>query len=189
MKLTSATRWLAVLLIAVLAASCTTSRKTSTNAGDTGNTGSVPGGATAQGVTASTIKVGFSYIDLATLAKSGIIKVDHGPYEQIAKVLVDDINARGGINGRKLVLVTAKYSPIGNEEQLAACTKLTQDDKVFAVLDGLLGDNNLCITQQHSTILVGQTGLNAARLAKARAPWATYQQSDERVGQSVDHIA
>ena len=136
MKLTSATRWLAVLLIAVLAASCTTSRKTSTNAGDTGNTGSVPGGATAQGVTASTIKVGFSYIDLDDARQVRHHQGRPRPLRADHQGAGRRRQPRGGINGRKLVLVTAKYSPIGNDEQLAACTKLTQDDKVFAVLDG-----------------------------------------------------
>jgi ABC-type branched-subunit amino acid transport system substrate-binding protein len=137
------------------------------------------------GVTADAIKIGFSYVDLETLAQSGIIKIDHGPYEQIIKALVDDINERGGVAGRKLELVTAKYSPIGNTDQLAACTKLTEDEQVFAVLNGLIGDNNLCITQQHSTILVSGSGINAMRLDKSRAPWATYGASDER---SIDAL-
>jgi ABC-type branched-subunit amino acid transport system substrate-binding protein len=171
------------IVLAVLGAACSTAG-TSNNASTTGAPGSgATGGAltaSARGVTPTSIKIGFSYIDLEALAKSGIIKIDHGPYEQIIQALVDDVNARGGINGRKLELVTAKYSPIGNDAQLAACTKLTEDDKVFAVLNGLLADNNLCITQQHSTILVSGTGLNAAHLAAARAPWATYGASDER---------
>lgn len=178
------------LSVAVLGAACSTASGPKGDAGATGGSGgsgSSSGAltASARGVTATTIKIGFAYIDLETLAKSGIIKIDHGPYAEIIKALVDDVNARGGINGRTLELVTAKYSPIGNDAQLAACTKLTQDDKVFAVLNGLLADNNLCITQQHSTILVSGSGLNAVRLAKARAPWATYGASDERSIQAL----
>jgi ABC-type branched-subunit amino acid transport system substrate-binding protein len=176
-------RWVAALAIVVLAAACsTTSSKTSTTSpsnatGTSGDDG--PRTASAQGVTADTIKIGYAYIDLETLAESGIIKLDNGPYDEIVKVLVDDINARGGVNGRKLEVVTAKYSPIGDADQLAACTKLTEDEKVFAVLGGLLQQNNLCIVQQHGTILVGGN-LNQSLLAKARAPWATGAPSDER---------
>jgi hypothetical protein len=168
-----------VLVLAMLATACTSSRgdksakATSTSSGSSGST------ALGQGVTADAIKIGFSYLDLETLAKSGIIKIDHGPYEQIITALVNDVNAHGGVNGRKLELVTAKYSPIGNTDQLAACTKLTEDDKAFAVLNGLLANNNLCVVQQHSTILIGGT-YSDALLAQARAPWATWTASDER---------
>jgi branched-chain amino acid transport system substrate-binding protein len=131
-------------------------------------------------VTADTIKIGFTYIDLEALAESGVIRLDHGPYEDVIRALVDDVNANGGINGRQLELVTAKYSPIGNEGQLAACTQLTEDEEVFAVLNGLLNENNLCIVEQHSTILISEFGFNEERLGRARAPWASIGASDER---------
>lgn len=176
----------AAFVVAGFASACTTSSNGPNAGGATSSPGSSPGSTasskfspSAKGVSADTIKLGFSYIDLETLAKSGIIKISHGPYEQIIKTLVEDVNARGGINGRRLQLFTAKYSPIGNTDQLAACTKLTEDDGVFAVLNGLLQDNNLCIVQNHRTILVGGN-LNGALLAKAKAPWATYSASDER---------
>jgi hypothetical protein len=183
-------RWRAVAALAsaaALAGACSTSSSnggasgspTSRAVGATASTGAPTLTASAKGVTATTIKIGFSYIDLETLAKSGIIKISHGPYEQIITALVNDVNAHGGIDGRKLQLFTAKYSPIGNTDQLTACTKLTEDDGVFAVLNGLLQDNNLCIVQQHSTILIGGN-LNGPLLAKARAPWATASASDER---------
>jgi ABC-type branched-subunit amino acid transport system substrate-binding protein len=168
----------AAVALAVLAAACSTANGDKTTASSTGSTAKQLT-ASARGVTPSTIKIGFSYIDLETLAKAGVIKIDHGPYADIIKALVDDVNSTGGINGRKLQLVTAKYSPIGNTEQLSACSKLTEDAKVFAVLNGLLDDNNLCIVQQHATILVGANP-NGARLAKARAPWISYTATDER---------
>jgi ABC-type branched-subunit amino acid transport system substrate-binding protein len=174
----------AVAVGVVMVAACSTADDDDSVGADN-TTGGGQSGESRTGVTADAIKIGFSYVDLETLAQSGVIKVDHGPYEQIIKVLVDDINARGGVNGRRLELVTAKYSPIGNTDQLAACTKLTEDDRVFAVLNGLIGDNNLCVTEQHSTILVNGSGINATRLDKARAPWATYGASDER---SIDAL-
>src|SRR3954447_25541078 len=180
---THSRRWIAALALLVIAAGCSTASSKSSDTSPTSPSGSSGSGgkltASARGVTADKIKIGFSYIDLETLAKSGIIKIDNGPYGEIMQVLVDDVNAHGGINGRKLQLVNAKYSPIGNTEQLGACTKLTEDDQVFAVLGGLLDTNNLCITQQHSTILVGGN-FNDSVLAKARAPWATWGASDER---------
>jgi ABC-type branched-subunit amino acid transport system substrate-binding protein len=177
---TRTTRIIAVLVVTLaVLAGCSTSR--SSSAKDSGSS-SGGGGTPGRGVTASTIKVGFSYIDLETLAKQGLIKIDHGPYEDIIKALVDDVNAQGGINGRKLELATAKYSPIGTTDQLAACTKLTEDDQVFVVLNGFLGGNDLCVVQQHETALVGgdTTALTPAHLAAARAPWASGAAASER---------
>src|SRR4051812_32194679 len=172
----------ALIVVAVLfGAACTTSSnsKTGSSPSSGGGSSGATQGATATGVTADSIRIGFTYVDLASLAASGVIKTDHGDYEAMIKSLVADVNASGGINGRKLELFTAKYSPITNTEQIAACTKLTEDDKVFAVLNGLQGDNNLCIAQQHSTILVGGN-INSIQLGKARAPWVTAPASDDR---------
>ena len=108
----------------------------------------------------------------------------------MAKVLVDDINAHGGVDGRKLQLFTQKYSVLQNADQLATCTKLIEDDKVFAVLGGFIGDTNLCVTQQHSTTLISGygSGYNQIALDKARAPWATWHASDERAVQALVKI-
>ncbi len=178
-------RWgVAAVIVAVVATACTTSRGNKA-ANTTGpSSASSQGEALGQGVTAGTIKIGFSYIDLEALAKTGIIKIDHGPYEQIITALIDDLNKRGGINGRQVELVTAKFSAIGNTDQLAACTKFTEDDKVFAVLNGFLGNNDLCVVQQHQTILIGGTSSDAQH-AQARAPWVTWDPSAER---SIDAL-
>jgi ABC-type branched-subunit amino acid transport system substrate-binding protein len=175
----------ALCAVAVVLAGCATSGDDDDNASSNTTTGSGPLTASATGVTADTIKIGFPYIDLETLAESGVIDISHGPYEEIVKALVDDINANGGINGRKLEVVMPKYSPIGNTEQLAACSQLTEDEKVFAVLNGLLNENNLCITQQHSTVLVSGSGLTPENLAKSKAPWATYSASAERAVEAL----
>ena len=183
----SVRRFGAVALVTVALAACATDRDEPSSTPATTGKSDAPRTASARGVTADTIKVGFSYIDLETLAKSGIIKIDHGPYEQIIKALVDDVNANDGVNGRMLELVTAKYSPIGNTEQLAACTKLTEDAKVFVVLNGFLNTNNLCVVQQHQTALIGgsTTALTPANLARAKAPWVSWSATTQR---SIDAL-
>ena len=173
-------RWIAALAVgAVLASACSSSgNKTSATSASSGSEKLT---ATAKGVTADSIKIGFSYPDLALLAKTGLLNIDNGPYEPIIKSIVDDVNKGGGINGRKLVLTTAPYNVLGTTAQVASCTKLTEDDQVFAVIGGFVGDNNLCVTQQHSTPLVSGygSGFNQIALSKARAPWATWGASDE----------
>jgi ABC-type branched-subunit amino acid transport system substrate-binding protein len=178
-----------VAVAAVLAAACSTS---SSNRGSQGGSptsaagSSSPGHAqltaTARGVTADTIKIGFSYPDLEALAKTGLLRVDNGPYADMIKAITDDVNATGGINGRKLQVFTEKFSVLGVTDQLTACTKFTEDDQVFAVLGGLLGDQNLCLVQQHSTIDISTDAvlLTNDLLAKAKAPWVTWNASAER---------
>ena len=165
-------RWIAVLAaVGVLAAGCSTERKTNTSSGGSGKGGSsnqFP--TTATGVTADKIKIGVSYFYLGPLYKAGIIKVDEGPWEQVAKVLVDDINKKGGVDGRKLELSTAKFFTPDNTSAAAACAQLTEDTQNFAVLGGFIGDQNVCVPQQHSTILVsGFSGYSKAQADKARA--------------------
>ncbi len=193
----STLRGLATLaVVAVLATACATSSSNRSSSGGSptsaasgGTTGSTSArlSATATGVTADTIKIGFSYPDLEALAKTGLLRVDNGPYADMIKAVVDDVNAKGGINGRKLQAFVEKFSVLGVTDQLAACSKFTEDDKVFAVLGGLLGDQNLCLVQQHSTIDISTDAvlLTNDLLAKAKAPWVTWNASAERSLQAL----
>jgi ABC-type branched-subunit amino acid transport system substrate-binding protein len=181
-------RWTAALAVcALMLAACgTAGDDDDSSSGDTSGGGS-ESGELGTGVTADTIKVGFSYPDLEKLRETGIVKTDNGPYDEIIKVLVDDVNARGGVGGRKLELTSEAFDVLGAEGALATCTKFTEDEKVFAVLGGFLTDTNLCVSQQHSTILVSGygTGFNDETVSKARAPWVTWNASDERAVEAL----
>jgi ABC-type branched-subunit amino acid transport system substrate-binding protein len=108
------------------------------------------------GVTATEIKVGVMMIDFSCI-ESFVDSVQ--PEQQRAfQVYVDDINARGGINGRTVVPVFKSYCPLNLATELTACTSLTDDDKVFAVVGTFYdpnGNAQLCFAKQHRTILVG----------------------------------
>ena len=109
-----------------------------------------------RGVTATTIKIGFAQIDFNCLKQ--FIDYNFGDQPAISQVFVDDINAHGGILGRKLVAVYKKFCPIGNTQALATCTALTEDESVFAVLGNLYdatGDAPLCLSRDHQTIYDG----------------------------------
>jgi ABC-type branched-subunit amino acid transport system substrate-binding protein len=107
-----------------------------------------------RGVTATTIKIGIVNIDYTCIKQ--FVDFNDGNEQVIAQDLIDDVNAHGGILGRKLVAYYQSICPIGNAQSLAACTSLTEDDKVFAVM-GLLydasGDADLCVARDHQTIL------------------------------------
>jgi hypothetical protein len=101
-------------------------------------------------VTATSIKLGVAYVDLAAIHQLLGITYDEGSYPDAYQALVNNINSHGGINGRKIQLVTTAVSPIGTAADATACTELTEDDKVFAaILYQQL--NPLCYIQTHST--------------------------------------
>src|SRR5438132_13925860 len=62
------------------------------------------------GVTATTIKVGISLVDFNCIKQFvDSVRVNQ---QQIYQAYIDDINATGGINGRKIVPVFKMYCPL-----------------------------------------------------------------------------
>ena len=120
-----------VATASLLAAACTSGDETATTGTDdssgSSTTQSIPTGPS-PGVTDDAIKVGITYVDLKAIGD--IASLDHGDYEKAFQNMVDQINEDGGINGRKIEPVFAPINPVGTEPSEAACTKLTQDEKV-----------------------------------------------------------
>lgn len=89
----------------------------------------IPASAQVQGVTKDTIKIGMHNSLTGPIAVFGLT------YERVARMLIDKANAQGGINGRKIELITEddRGDPGGG---VAAVTKLIDRDKVFLVLGG-----------------------------------------------------
>jgi ABC-type branched-subunit amino acid transport system substrate-binding protein len=94
--------------------------------------------------------------------------------------VIDDLNRRGGIDGRKLVPVYAPVNPIGTAPADAACTKLTEDAKVFVVFSAFM-PNPQCYLDTHATPLVGGTAITAGQAQGARAPWFSYTLGPEHL--------
>ncbi|MCY4271234.1 MAG: hypothetical protein OXF00_01160 [bacterium] len=76
----------------------------------------IPLTATWRGVTADTITIGVTYLDIDQLVELGFSPATWGDQELMIQALADDVNERGGINGRQLEVVMDKYSPIGATE-------------------------------------------------------------------------
>ena len=121
-----------------------------------------------QGVTPTGIKVGITYPDVAAIAS--IINVDPGNYQVAYTTLINQINAHGGINGRKIIPVFAPVDPLGTSGAATACTQLTEDDNVFAVLGFFQSADVACYLNEHDTPIIGAS-LTAAQSAQAKAPW------------------
>src|SRR5258707_4373252 len=119
------------------------------SAGQAG-TGVAPDGsvltASDRGVSATKIKVVFPYADLGPIgAATGL---DPGTEDEptAIKAYVNDINSRGGVNGRLIDPEIVKYNPLDDAEMRADCKDWTESQEVFAVVDsyGWHDDHQLC---------------------------------------------
>ena len=148
-----------VVALLALAAGCgsgTSSSKASstTTPGTGGKVADVPG--VGIGVTDNEIKLGVSLIDFKCIPKSFVDSV-YVNQPQAYNAYIDNINANGGINGRKVVPVFKFICPLQAAGAVSACTSLTDDSKVFAVVGSMYdptGDAQLCVSKQHKTILI-----------------------------------
>jgi hypothetical protein len=91
-----------------------------------------------QGVTATTIRVGVPYIDVgAPVLRTLGVDIDYGSFPDAFNALIDNVNAHGGIHGRKIVPYIVAVAPVGTAPAATACTQLTEDDSVFVVISPL----------------------------------------------------
>ena len=86
-----------------------------------------------QGVTSTTIRVGVPYVDVAAVKAVGV-NINWGNVTDAFNAIIANVNAHGGINGRKIVPYIIAVDPTGAAPAATVCTQLTQDDKVFAVI-------------------------------------------------------
>jgi hypothetical protein len=104
----------------------------------------------APGVTATTIRVGVPYVDLTALKAIGV-DISWGSVPDAFNAVIANINAHGGINGRRIVPYLVPVNPTGTAPAATACTQLTEDDTVFAAVAPL---DATCYLQ-HDTPVVG----------------------------------
>ena len=136
-----------------------------------------------RGVTSESILIGLSYIDFETLNRDFGLSLPYQNFDPPFRALVDWYNEKGGVLGRRLELVSEAFLPVGAASAEAACLRLTEDVRVFAVLNGFAGpgaeDVNTCITELHETVLVG--GLISPEQAEAAGGlWVSAEMSQER---------
>ena len=125
----------------------------------TAGTGRAPDGtpltATDRGVTSKTVKVGFTALDTGGLGRVGVgigvtVEQQRAAWIGYSK----EINARGGLNGRMIEPVVVSYDPLDENTQRDACLKLTQDEKVFAVVGGFNRPSAVsCVVRENETPL------------------------------------
>ncbi|MCH7790635.1 MAG: ABC transporter substrate-binding protein [Acidobacteria bacterium] len=123
-------------------------------------------------------------LDFAKLVAAGLSETGWGDQQLVWETLIQDLNDRGGINGRNVEAVYQYYLPTSEAEAEAACLKFTEDIDAFAVLGGFLGPvepSNVCVARAPDTTLIAGQGLDAERLEEAQAPWLISGAANERL--------
>jgi hypothetical protein len=149
------------LVIAMLPAACgsgTSPTTSGTTTPATGSTTSPPVSKTlGPGVTATTIKLGVALVDFKCIAQFTDLLRTKPEQLEIYGAYIKNINANGGIAGRKIVPDYKFYCPLTNTAILTDCTSFAQDDNVFAVVGTFVdfsGDAQTCIAKQQHRVLM-----------------------------------
>src|SRR5712671_6747055 len=147
--------------IAVTVAACGSSNRSAGGGGapTTSSKPHVESTVLGSGVTATTIKLGISLVDFTCVQQFvDSIRVNQ---QQTYQAYIDNINASGGINGRKIVPVFKTYCPLTSIADLNVqiCTAFTDDEKVFAVMGNLTdaaqdGSVETCLAKKHKTVVI-----------------------------------
>ena len=127
-----------------------------------------------RGVTEDTIYVGASMLDFALLQELGFSPSGWGDQAAVWDALIDDLNDRGGINGRMVDIISEFYSPIDAADAERVCAVLHQDNETFVNLGGFVGpagSADPCVTGTNNTVMVGGEISSAEELAQANVAW------------------
>lgn len=120
---------------------------TGPSGGSAGAAGALPVAPDTPGVTDTQILIGFVYTENADAANAalGFEEVTRGDQKRYHDLMVEQVNATGGIAGRELVPVfhvldgASNQSTAESEQQI--CATWTQDHEVFAGVVGAASDN------------------------------------------------
>lgn len=103
------------------------------------------------------VKLGFLVSKLGGLDASGFALNTRTDIQKVISAYVGYQNKHGGLNGRPIVPYFRTVDPVDNNDQLQACTELTQDQKVFAVIDTaslIFANSQTCFIRDNKTPLL-----------------------------------
>lgn len=177
------------------AASVSSPRSGGANGSTGSGTGSACGNLSAsdQGVTPTTIKIGFLIVDTGGIQNSGFVLGLRTDMPQVIKAYVDGVNRAGGVDCRKLIYVTSNVDPTSTgSSQESACVNMTEDQKVFAVIDSASTDGSymLCYPQHHVPLFAeGISTISAAWMSQS-FPYlvSTYSDGSRQVIDWADYF-
>ena len=130
------------------------------------------------------VKVGFLLAKIGGLDQSGFALNLRGDIGKVIDAYVAYQNKHGGINGRTIVAEKRDTDPIDQTDQQNACTELTQDKKVFGVIDTaslIFAVTQKCFTQDTKTPLVHSYAESEAFMDAGRGYDLTEVRSLDRI--------
>jgi hypothetical protein len=135
----------------VLVAACGSSSKSgSSGTNNTSATTAAKNQTLGQGVTDTQVKLGVSLIDFSCIRQfTDNIRENQ---DKNYNIYINDVNANGGVAGRKIVPVYHTFCPINQQQVSSGCTQFAEDDKVFAVVGNVYdtsGSVQVCLAKQH----------------------------------------
>ena len=137
-----------------------------------------------QGITPDAVKVGIFLIDFGRANDLGASVAGYDPatQERYARAFLDEINATGGIGGRRVVPVFRKVDILSLQSMRDACVSFGQTDRVFAVAQvlGVYGDPILVCAQQQKLPFLSNDGAASSYYAQSRNYVITTQPSTLR---------
>jgi len=129
------------------------------------------------GVAAATIRIGFM-TETNRQAGNGAIGAknigDYGNVPAQAQAMADWLNHNGGIAGRRVIPVMENFDASNTDpnQEAALCTKFTQDDHVFSVVDIESNlDYGACYAQAHTLVVEAQTYQGDTQIMEHLAPY------------------
>jgi len=145
-------RCAAVIACVLALAGCTTPKSNRTTSGTADNSSTV-------GITSSEVKIALVTADLSLLTKQHLAP-DLGDPVKVAQATVDEINAHGGVAGRKIVLTTHTIAnaPLATADAFQkVCTQATEEDQAFAVVIAAAVPVTVaqCTAVTHSQLTIG----------------------------------
>jgi ABC-type branched-subunit amino acid transport system substrate-binding protein len=129
-----------------------------------------PGADRDRGVTTKTITIGVVAYRQDSFAQFGLSSLGGRPVAELLKPLVDDLNAQGGIAGRRITLATSEFSPLVPAEAQTACVDQADDKKVFVTLAGVsLTDDaqERCLASRQTPVVTSNSSSQADLAADA----------------------
>ncbi|MFA5785580.1 MAG: ABC transporter substrate-binding protein [Actinomycetota bacterium] len=114
--------------------------------------GPAPLTASDRGVTKDSVTLGWLAMSQETMVYGSSLgmQVLSYPAQDYVDPFVKDINAAGGIDGRKLKVAVVEYNPLSMDDMQAVCVLLAEDLKVFGTVApaGYYGDAEVCLADK-----------------------------------------
>ncbi len=110
--------------------------------------------------------------------QTGALSIMGGAQANVATLVVDEINASGGLLGRRVELLI-EDSATDDGQAAAAATRLVQDDHVAVLLGGIFSSTRQAIKEPALCRSMSRFGGSSSCFRSAWAGFTRYQPLDE----------